>query len=365
MDWLRQLGPWCPGAGRVSAKEPAAVRRPGLLRVPVRDDRARPRGGSEAQHSRAVESGRRHDEPAAHLDIYRDVFSRPAAILYNTESERRFLQGDFPERPSIEEVVGVGVDIPQHNPYPRMPAPVDDDPAPDDEPQGGALRRATTNRRRARFPSHLLAGARCSGAVTVCTARCCSTAAASIRDKGCEELIEYFSGYIEEGGDATLALVGVKLMSLPEDSHIRFAGLLLRSRAAAVARSCDCRRLPLPARWPVARRSRGPQRRHAHSRQRTQSGAGRALRRAATAGCITPIGTSSSRASSCSWATRACAPRWAEAAATTCGGTIAGKPCLGSTSACWRRSATPSRPFYLSSNVPVGVSGPSSGSADS
>ena len=44
--------------------------------------------------------------------------------------------------------------------------------------------------------------------------------------KGCEELIEYFSSYVKEGGDATLALMGVKLMSLPEDPSIRFAGLL-------------------------------------------------------------------------------------------------------------------------------------------
>ena len=44
--------------------------------------------------------------------------------------------------------------------------------------------------------------------------------------KGCEELIEYFSRYVKEGGDATLALMGVRLMSLPEEPFIRFAGLL-------------------------------------------------------------------------------------------------------------------------------------------
>jgi glycosyltransferase involved in cell wall biosynthesis len=43
---------------------------------------------------------------------------------------------------------------------------------------------------------------------------------------GCEELIEYFSSYVKDGGDATLALMGVKLMSLPEEPFIRFAGLL-------------------------------------------------------------------------------------------------------------------------------------------
>ena len=44
--------------------------------------------------------------------------------------------------------------------------------------------------------------------------------------KGCEELIDYFSSYVKDGGDAILALMGVKLMSLPEEPFIRFAGLL-------------------------------------------------------------------------------------------------------------------------------------------
>jgi glycosyltransferase involved in cell wall biosynthesis len=61
--------------------------------------------------------------------------------------------------------------------------------------------------------------------------------------KGCEELIEYFSGYIKEGGDATLALMGVKMMTLPEESYVRFAGLLsdaerLQALEAATVVSC-------------------------------------------------------------------------------------------------------------------------------
>jgi glycosyltransferase involved in cell wall biosynthesis len=44
--------------------------------------------------------------------------------------------------------------------------------------------------------------------------------------KGCEELIEYFGSYVKDGGDATLALMGAKLMSLPEEPFVRFAGLL-------------------------------------------------------------------------------------------------------------------------------------------
>jgi glycosyltransferase involved in cell wall biosynthesis len=44
--------------------------------------------------------------------------------------------------------------------------------------------------------------------------------------KGCEELIEYFSSYASQGGDASLVLMGVKLMPVPEEPFIRFAGRL-------------------------------------------------------------------------------------------------------------------------------------------
>ena len=44
--------------------------------------------------------------------------------------------------------------------------------------------------------------------------------------KGCEELLEYFGSYVKQGGEATLALMGAKMMALPEDPSIRFAGML-------------------------------------------------------------------------------------------------------------------------------------------
>jgi glycosyltransferase involved in cell wall biosynthesis len=44
--------------------------------------------------------------------------------------------------------------------------------------------------------------------------------------KGCEELLEYFQTYVQDGGSATLMLMGTKLMPLPEDPRVRFAGML-------------------------------------------------------------------------------------------------------------------------------------------
>ncbi len=68
--------------------------------------------------------------------------------------------------------------------------------------------------------------AACSAAATGCTDRFLLYGGRIDAGKGCEELIEYFSAYVKDGGDASLVLMGVKLMPLPEEPFIRFAGRL-------------------------------------------------------------------------------------------------------------------------------------------
>jgi glycosyltransferase involved in cell wall biosynthesis len=161
-----------------------------------------------------------HDEPAIHLGIYRDMFSLPAGIAYNTEVERRFLTTHFPIRAIVEETVGCGVELPSPDERrtpgqaesdrtfdePDLPARRFDDhqPLPAHITQRGAVFR----RRHRLHGTFLLYGGRIDPG------------------KGCEELIEYFSRYVAQGGEATLALMGLKLMKLPDEPFIRFAGLL-------------------------------------------------------------------------------------------------------------------------------------------
>jgi glycosyltransferase involved in cell wall biosynthesis len=224
MEWLKQQGPWCPAlveyVRRHHQQYDVLIFFTYLYAPTVL--------GLEVSPARSVLVPTSHDEPAIRLEIYREVFSRPAAILFNTESERRFIHRMFEDRPLLEEIVGVGVDIPQHQPYPRMPEPVDDEgaaPAPDAD--NGAAGPPAEEASPARdFPSHLLArGAvfrrrhRLYGPLMLYGGRIDP-------GKGCEELIEYFSAYVRDGGEGTLALMGVKLMSLPEEPFIRFAGLL-------------------------------------------------------------------------------------------------------------------------------------------
>jgi glycosyltransferase involved in cell wall biosynthesis len=219
IEWLKQQGPWCPALvehlRRHHQQYDVLVFFTYLYAPTVL--------GLEINPGRSVLVPTSHDEPAIRLDIYKEVFSRPAAILFNTESERRFIHRQFAEHPLLEEIVGVGVDVPQYQPYPRMPDPPaeDDDAAPaltPDEGDEGLEAR--------RYPSHLLTRGsvfrrrhRLYGPMALYGGRIDP-------GKGCEELIEYFSAYVKDGGDATLALMGVKLMSLPEEPFIRFAGLL-------------------------------------------------------------------------------------------------------------------------------------------
>jgi glycosyltransferase involved in cell wall biosynthesis len=218
LNWLKQQGPWCPGLVEYLKRHQQQydvlifftyLYAPTVL-------------GLDAAPQRSILVATAHDEPAIRLEIFKDLFRKPAALCYLTESERDFVQACFAERPLLEEIVGVGVDLPQQQPYPRMPErpPDEEAPAPEVGDEDAAGRG---------FPSHLLArGAvfrrrhRLYGPIVLYGGRIDP-------GKGCEELLQYFSEYVKDGGDATLALMGAKLMSLPEDPSVRFAGLLSES----------------------------------------------------------------------------------------------------------------------------------------
>ena len=257
MEWLKQQGPWCPGLieylRRHQQEFDVLVFFTYLYAPTVL--------GLEVNPGKSVLVSTAHDEPAIKLEIFKDVFSRPAAICYLTDSERRFVQGQFVDRPLLEDVIGVGVDLPQQQPYPRMPSAPDEDAssvepggtAGSSEPAGASAAGGSTDTGSSEaaddeagsrdYPSHLLSRGsvfrrrhRLHGPVVLYGGRIDP-------GKGCEELIEYFSSYIKEGSEATLALMGVKMMPLPEEPYVRFAGLLsdaerLQALEAATVVSC-------------------------------------------------------------------------------------------------------------------------------
>ena len=194
--WLKQQGPWCPALldylGQRHGSYDALIFFTYLYAPTVLGLRIDPR--------RSILVPTAHDEPAIRLGLYSDVFSLPAGIVYNTGVERGFLRARFDIRAKAEEIVGCGVDLPPHL---EATGASDNDGAPVSKPRGAVFRR-----RHRLFGPFVLFGGRIDPG------------------KGCEELIEYFGSYTAEQGDATLALMGVKLMPIPEEPFIRFAGML-------------------------------------------------------------------------------------------------------------------------------------------
>ncbi len=212
MEWLRRQGPWSPALleylKRHHQQYDALIFFTYLYAPTVLGLRIAP--------GKSILVPTTHDEPAIHLGIYKDVFTLPAAVAYNTEVERRFLETHFSIRAVAEETVGCGVDLPHARQAPatdEASTPIDeldiadakeDQPHPDHIAGRGAMFR----RRHRLHGDFALYGGRIDPG------------------KGCEELIEYFSTYVAEGGDTSLVLMGVKLMQLPEERWLRFAGLL-------------------------------------------------------------------------------------------------------------------------------------------
>src|SRR5262245_32349797 len=129
VEWLMQQGPWCRALPdhllRQYQQYDVLIFFTYLYATSVL--------GTEISPGRSVLVPTAHDEPAIKLDIFKDLFNRVAALCYLTESEKQFVQHQFPDRPLLEELTGVGVDIPQQQPYPRMPAPVEEE-SPEAEP---------------------------------------------------------------------------------------------------------------------------------------------------------------------------------------------------------------------------------------
>ncbi len=210
LDWLRQQGPWCPALvehlERHHRTFDALIFFTYLYAPTVL--------GIQVAPSRSILVPTAHDEAAIHLGIYKEVFGTVAGIAYNTEVERRFLASHFSIRAMAEETIGCGVELPPpaHGPNRHEEgAEAGDEPslAEVELPRSSLGGRGGTFRRRHKLHGPMaLYGGRIE------------------KGKGCEELVEYFRTYHAEGGEAQLALMGVKLMPLPEEPYIRFAGLL-------------------------------------------------------------------------------------------------------------------------------------------
>lgn len=221
MEWLKRQGPWSPGLIdylKRHHKQYDALIFYNYLYAPTVL-------GLQVDPGRSILVPAAHDEPPVRLEIYRDVFRLPKAIGYLSDPERLFVTQRFERTAAIEETMGCGVDLPPHHAYPRAAG----QPESGEQGQGAdtpAIENDDTGGESGRFPSHVTSrGAsfkrrhRIHGSFALYGGRIDP-------GKGCEELIEYFSTYVAAGGDTSLVLMGLKLMPLPEEPFINFAGML-------------------------------------------------------------------------------------------------------------------------------------------
>ncbi len=157
--------------------------------------------------------------PALRFSLWTEVLESARAVGYLSSAERRLVRSYLHLFPATEEVVGVGVDMPAQETYPRHQQDPADTLSEDDD-EGGTPRdttlapdylsgRGVPFRRRHRLHGPFaLYGGRVE------------------QNNGCEEMLEYFDSVAAADGDTALVLMGVKLMKVPEAPHIRMAGIV-------------------------------------------------------------------------------------------------------------------------------------------
>jgi len=215
LGWVAQVGPWSSGLLEHIKRQHRsydALVFFGLLN-PLTVN------GLEVAPDRSVLIPHLTLRPELRFDLWADVLTSPRAVGYFSSSERRLVHSYVGVVPQFEEVIGIGVDPPPQQSYPRHqqdPADVitaEDDAVAEEESSldesylGG---RGIPFRRRHRlYDNFALFGGRVEP------------------DHGCEEMLDYFDSFANaHTEDMRLVLMGVKMMTVPEAPYLRLAGVL-------------------------------------------------------------------------------------------------------------------------------------------
>jgi len=214
LSWLRYAGPWSSGLlehiKRQHRSYDALVFFGMWQSLTV--------SGLEVAPERSVVFPHLQLRPELRFELWADVLTSPRAVGYFSSSERKLVHSYVGVAPQFEEVIGIGVDAPPQQTYPRHqqdPADVitaEDDSAPDDEvlDESYLAGRGVPFRRRHRlYDNFALYGGRVEP------------------DNGCEEMLEYFDAFASNRAEEMgLVLMGVKMMTVPEAPYLRLAGVL-------------------------------------------------------------------------------------------------------------------------------------------
>ena len=211
-EWVRRLGPSSPGLIdflKRHGRNYDAVAFFSLYHATTVQ-------GIAAAPERAVLFPHLQIDPVLRFNLWEEVAGSSRAIGYASAAERRVMREFLRIFPSADEVVGIGVDTPAQQTYPQHqqnPADTihdeDEDAREQAESADYLAGRGIPFRRRHRlYGAFALYGGRVEP------------------DNGCEEMLEYFDSYHAADGEASLVLMGVKLLKVPEEPYIRMPGVL-------------------------------------------------------------------------------------------------------------------------------------------
>lgn len=170
-------------------------------------------------------------QPALRFDVGAEILSSVRGVGLISATERHLLRSYMCVTPQHDEVVGIGIDPSPEQSYPRHqqdPADVvvDDDAtgagSEDDVPASYLEGRGVPFRRRHRlYGPFALYGGRVEP------------------NNGCEEMLDYFDTFAASDGDTSLALMGVKMMKVPDEPYIRLAGVLPERQRMIACEAAD------------------------------------------------------------------------------------------------------------------------------
>lgn len=158
-------------------------------------------------------------DPPLRFGIWAELLACARALGYLSAAERTLAREFLRVAAPDEEVVGIGIEMPTQQTYPRHQQDPADEMSDQEEAEpdaaGGTAAtdyltgRGVLFRRRHRlYGSFVLHAGRIEP------------------DNGCEEMLEYFDSYAAADGDTALVLMGVKMMKVPEQPYVRLAGVL-------------------------------------------------------------------------------------------------------------------------------------------
>ncbi len=236
IEWIRHCGPWSPGLLEFLKRQPRAYDALVFFSIwhPTSVD------GLQIAPERSVLFPYLRLQPALRFSLLTEVMSSASGVGFLSESERRLLRAYTRAVPQHEEMVGIGIDPPPQQAYPRYQQDPVDALAADGSLDAGLevdetgfesylARRGVPFRRRHRLHGRLaLYGGRMEP------------------DSGCEEMLEYFSAYASGNEDTFLVLMGVKMMKIPEAEYMRLPGMLPERERMVAYEAADITLAPAP-----------------------------------------------------------------------------------------------------------------------